>query len=136
MSRLLKIVAITGLAIYAILLIPSPDPLPPKASERQAFAWRQDEYWSGLEGVFARRAPCLVILCQRNSKRGLRKNKKSSRRLLRKILTRRRRSSQKLNPPSSLLRRWLRPVRCICKVTSRFKASCAPRSKNNRNSGI
>ncbi|MGH7495927.1 MAG: hypothetical protein ACREOO_26535 [bacterium] len=52
MSRSLKIVTLTSVAIYGILLMPSRDPHLPKAGERKAFAWRQDDYWSGLEARF------------------------------------------------------------------------------------
>lgn len=60
MRSFLKYLVLAVIAIYAVLLIPSPEPAPPRAGESKAFAWRQDEYWSGLEARFraARAVTC------------------------------------------------------------------------------
>ena len=47
-----KYLALAVIGLYAVLLIPSPAPVPPPAGESRAFAWRQDEHWSGLEAHF------------------------------------------------------------------------------------
>ena len=56
----LKYLAFALIAIYAILLIPAPTPVPPAAGENKTFAWQQDEYWTGLEARFraARSGSC------------------------------------------------------------------------------
>ncbi|MBX2990845.1 MAG: hypothetical protein KF749_06700 [Bacteroidetes bacterium] len=47
-------------AVYLVLLIPDPEPAPPKPAARKAFAWNQDHYWSALESsyVAARKLGC------------------------------------------------------------------------------
>lgn len=54
------------IAIYIILLIPSSEPAPPVVGESKAFAWQQDQYWSGLEARFreAHAQPCESLSMQ------------------------------------------------------------------------
>lgn len=43
----------TGIAIaYLFLMIPGPEPIPPKPEQNRVFAWNQDERWQEIESLF------------------------------------------------------------------------------------
>jgi len=41
-------------ALYALLLIPEPSPLPAQGAGKEAFVWNRDTFWSELEAQFVR----------------------------------------------------------------------------------
>ncbi|MDL1891913.1 hypothetical protein FBQ87_03345 [Sphingobacteriales bacterium CHB3] len=59
LRRITAFLTVTA-AVYLVLLIPDPEPAPPKPAARKAFAWNQDQYWSALESsyVAARQFGC------------------------------------------------------------------------------